>query len=66
VSDEEAIEIHPDARGDCPCGGKFMASKEPPVVYHTFPYCKKFDELDVTEYLVYLRLSKSVIDGGKA
>jgi hypothetical protein len=41
--------------GICPCGSKVFASENPPALAHEPPVCQKFDDLEVDEFLTYMR-----------
>jgi hypothetical protein len=45
--------VVPDVSGKCPfCGGSISFGANPaPFAMHSFPYCKKFLDLDVVEFL---------------
>lgn len=52
--------------GLCPCGGKLMASVagDPlPALAHEPPVCKAFDELDVDDFLTYVRKQRELAGG---
>ncbi len=39
----------------CPCGKNVYQSLNPPVVIHSEPRCRKFDELEPLEFLRWMR-----------
>jgi hypothetical protein len=46
--------------GNCACGRKIYASKEPMAVAHELPYCKEFEELEPLEFVKFVRLSRGI------
>lgn len=48
--------------GKCPCGAEIYYTLDPPAVLHALPYCQKFIDLDVDEFLRYVRHTRGITD----
>lgn len=46
--------------GKCPCGQMIAVSTHPPAVMHAMPYCQKFLEFELDEFLTYVRRSRGL------
>lgn len=49
--------------GKCVCGGNIYASDslEPNYfVVHDVPYCKQFEQMEQTDFLIYIKTSRGI------
>ena len=78
LDDGSIFKVDPTVKNlPCPCGGKFSighvvsapkALELPvgmPVGFHSSPHCKRYEEMDLVDFMRWIRLNNSVIDGGK-
>ncbi len=55
-------QIECDDLGLCPCGKRIGATRKGYAVVHDDPPCQKFLELELVEFLTYVRRSRGIPD----